>query len=172
MLSIRPAAGSRPASCPQARVPGGRRLGPAAASGWCWGRRRGTRWRCSAGRRRLEARLSQLSWQRVLCQGAYLDGAQHAAWVDEECRRRPDELILMGYVSGGVYHDRERGVEVGGEFAYRRWILLAADPEDNQAPRGVAIVEIGQLGKLLAAGNAPRRPEVQHHGLAMEVAEP
>src|SRR5947199_176176 len=51
-------------------------------------------------------------------------------------------------------------------------VFLLVDRDDLEALIVVLRVGADDLGHLLAAGLAPRRPEVEQYGLALQVAQP
>src|SRR5206468_3485084 len=121
--------------------------------------------------RRTAEQLGEGAGERGLTREAEHAGGDRAVGADEEALRdrahaeraryrpavvdglRPRRLFL--------FHERAR---VGGD-------VLVGDPDHRKVLRAVVAERLLEQGELLAAGVAPRRPEVHDHGPAAIVGE-
>ena len=92
-----------------------------------------------------------------------------AVAVDHE-RLRKLEGAVEFVVVPGVADGEQINVVVLDELLVGVVVVVLADGEDDNLVAEL-LLQLHQRRHLLDAGRAPRRPEVEHHGLAAELAE-
>src|SRR5690606_37823988 len=90
-------------------------------------------------------------------------GGHAAVAADQERLRDARGAERAGHALVGVVQDREADAVVLEEAAYGvlRAAPVDAHADDAQPPRPVLLVQRLELGHLLAARRAPRRPDVE-----------
>ena len=101
------------------------------------------------------------------------DAIQHdAVAVDVE---RGGQIVDAAVLVGDLLLADEDGIVdgvFGGELHHiLRVAIIHGDADDLQSLAAVALLQLDEPGNLLLAGRAPGGPEVEHHGLAAQIAE-
>ena len=143
------------------RAPGGRRRP-------CGGPRPGRQRPC----RRHGLILAYWVSKSSLADLADLDAAEDAVLVDEVGLRRGHGAPGLGQRPVGVVHGGPRGTEIVEERLGQLRLVLVQDADHLEAVGGTQLGELLlEQRELLAAGRAPRRPEVDDDRLALQGRE-
>src|SRR3989442_5804520 len=93
------------------------------------------------------------------------DAAAHPAAIDEISHGQAEQTVLISHFAVNVDRYREFHAEIFRVPPRDRLSFLHVYCQHQQALVAKAFICRDELGDLLAAGRAPRRPEVQHHRL-------